>query len=189
MSEQIIITLLAGISPLLFSFIFKIIENKNETSIRKKAYTEAQDKMNFISAYYDVQTKLLDENALSVLKANLANELADTKLKLNNIHDKEDNPYEIKLNLNDRIFLMFVPKSFLGYIWNFSFYVMALFNIFALIGNITDENSNLTSEALTTFFTDIYSLMFMFILISIMLAFRHLGIRDLKKHVVQSSNQ
>jgi len=147
--EKIFPSLLAAFSPLLFSYIFKNIENKNKTNVRKNELEEAQQRLNFLKNYLETQAGFGKEGQTEELKEKLYRDAEGIKAGIDEIYRERDEitPYE-RLYTFQKFFLTFKPASNFGWILHVLFYFGLLLNAFMLIGILTDYEGTMASGAL-----------------------------------------
>jgi hypothetical protein len=147
--EKILPSILAAFSPLLFSYIFKNIENKNKSNVRKNDLDEALQRLNFLKSYLDTQIGFGKEGQTEELKEKLYRDAEGVKAGIDEIYRERDEitPYE-RLYTFQKIFLTFRPASVFGWLLHIVFYFGLLFDAFMLIGFLTDDEGNMVSGAL-----------------------------------------
>jgi hypothetical protein len=146
--EKVITSILAALSPILFSYIFKNIENRNKSNVRKSELDEAQKRLDFLHSYFNVQTGFGQDGQSALLKEQLYKEVEGIKAKIDNIYTahEETTPYS-RLYTFQKIFLTFKPLTFWGWLWHVIFYLGLVFCASLLMGYFTDNDGNFTNEA------------------------------------------
>ncbi len=144
--EKIIASILAALSPIFFSFVFKNLENRNKTSIRKNNLDEAQKRIDFLKSYYLVQNDFIEMEASNQLKQKLSVEIQEVKAGIDELYRKQEVRVG-KLFLFQRILLTYKPLSVWGWIWHICFYLNLIFLFFLGIGIVTDDNGNYSRQA------------------------------------------
>jgi hypothetical protein len=146
--EKIITSILAALSPILFSYIFKNIEKRNKLNVRKNDLDEAQKRLDFIQSYFNVQTGFGSNEQTEELKIQLYREAEQIKQKIDGIYHSNEElmPYG-KLYTFQKVFLTFRPISFWGWLWHILFYLGLVFLSFLTLGYFMDESGNVVSGA------------------------------------------
>lgn len=179
--DKLLISILTGISPIFFSFLIKIFENKRELTIHKNRLEEAQSRMNFIDSYFQLQSKFIGETELIALKEHLTAELAVIKKTVDVLYIKTQTTSRKTITIVQRLFLTFKPLSWIGWTLVTLFYVTLIFICFALMGFGLDKNNQFSYDAFKTQLHDsdtVIGLVF-FLLVAILL--RYLALWDYKR--------
>jgi len=167
--------LLSSVVAVLIPFIATYFSKKNKEALRKNLIDEAQKKIDFINSYFDVQTKVLPESEIPVLKMQLSAELNEVKNSLQTLHDLEKTSDYEKLGIIQKIFLTFKPKSWLGLVWAILFYITLILTLFIVLSLFLDNEGNFTIESFTQNMTDLY---LVGLLLPFLLLFRWLAVRN-----------
>ncbi len=181
-SEKIFASILSAFSPILFSYLFKVVENKRQTSVRLQALDEAQKRISFINAYFQTQSALGEINDLKLLKSKLATEALAIKTEIETAYQIGITKAAKHLYTIQKLFLTFRPLSALGWLWHILFYFTLATISFALLGMFIDENTNeYTQDALLKNLYDTDLLLGLLVFIALLLLFRWLAIANFKK--------
>jgi hypothetical protein len=181
-SDQILVTAIAGLSPIMFSYIFKNIDNRNQSTIRKNVLDEGQKRIDLLNTYYDAQSKFLIPDELAQLKMQLAVELASVKKKVNEMYESQPQTSLHKVNPVQKVFLTFLPVSKWGWVWHVLYYINALFVTFGIVGCFTDANGNFSNEAFSNSMHDQDLVLGLIIFLCSMLLFYILALRNYRQH-------
>lgn len=183
-SEKIFASILSAFSPILFSYLFKVVENRRQTSVRLQTLDEAQKRISFINAYFQTQSALGEINDLNLLKSKLAAEALAIKAEIESVYNIGINKVTKGLNKIQKLFLTFRPLSGLGWLWHILFYLTLTTTSFALLGMFIDENTNeYTQDALLKNLNDTDLLLGLLVFIALLLLFRWLAIANFKKNI------
>ena len=180
--DKVLISLLTGISPLVFSFIVKAFESKREAIVHKNKMEEAQNRISFIDNYFQLQSKFLGETELMALKVHLSSELTDIKNTIDALFIKLATTTRKKISFVQRLFLTFRPLSWIGWVLVVLFYFGIIFTCFALLGFGLDKDTNQFSfNALSAELRDTDSLIGISFFILVVILLRYFALLDYKR--------
>lgn len=168
---------LSSVLAVLLPFIATYFSKKNKATIRKNLIDEAQNKVNFINSYFEVLNKLLPAAEIELLKQQLSKELHELKVEMSSLDKVETTTRYQRLGTIQKIFLTFIPLSWLGWLLALLFYICLFIILFGGMGIFLDDKGNFTVEALSQNEDLIIGLI---IFIIMLLLFRWFAIRDYK---------
>jgi hypothetical protein len=148
MDEKIflgVISIITALSPIIFNYIFKRLETRNETSLRTRILDEAQKRFDFLGKYYQVQSAFLEGDKLTALKSQLSEEAGQVKNSVTLSYKEPEIREHGKLSSFQRIFLTFKPSTIWGWILLFIAYFDSVFILFILFGYSIDPVTNESS--------------------------------------------
>lgn len=177
--EKILSSIVAALIPFVITFISK----RNKDYIRKNVLEEAQNHVNFISNYYDVSKKIIDDKAIDGLRLQLSNELRTIKEKVNlSVLDSHLNHHE-KVSSFQKVFLTFKPVSTSGWLWTILFYLNFILVVFAFLGFFANEQNDFTTAQFHKSMQDNNLLFGMAVFILTLILFRWLALKTYKRHM------
>ncbi len=182
-AEKIFTSILSAFSPILFTYLFKVFENKRQTSVRLHALDEAQKRISFLNTYYQTQSVFVEAVDLTSLKSKLAAEALAIKTEIENVYLAGMEKAARKLDTLQKLFLTFKPLTGLGWLWHILFYLTLTTISFAILGMFIDENTNeYTLNAFITSIGDSELMIGLLVFIAVLILFRWLAISNFKSH-------
>lgn len=115
--DQVVGTAMAALSPILFSYIFKHVDDRNKTNVRKNALDEADKRIDLLNKYFSVQSNFLKPEEVVSLKSYVAEELRGIKKSIDDSYKELPQTKFDKLNVVEKTFLTFIPHTAMGWIW------------------------------------------------------------------------
>jgi len=146
--EKILVALVVGLMGLV-PVLLQSISNKRREKSRSSQLNKLQNELNFLEKWKNLSSSVQEnENQITnnIIETSLKSILEQYQ-KLNEVKMKFEQDKAVKdiaqLSLFRRIFLMFLPQSFAGWILHSFFYFLVIFSIVMIISEIVDPLDSL----------------------------------------------
>ncbi|HLZ88230.1 MAG TPA: hypothetical protein VKQ52_13340 [Puia sp.] len=179
--DKAFVSILTGISPLVFAYVFKRMESRSALAINKGKLEEASNRIVFAEKYLQLQAKVLSDNELSVLNKEVSADLFRLKQDIDTLFIKTEKAHNLKVFSVQKLFLTFRPASWLGWVLAFLFYLSLMFLAFYTMGLFIDDNYNFSFDAFKKQLQDGDTIAGFVICLSLALLIRYLAVSAYKR--------
>lgn len=123
-----------GLFPILLNAILSWSDKRSRASRQHKALELAKSRIDFIEKWVKVQQDLNSSERFEEIKQETSNELSQIKVDLYEVLvDEEEDIEANERNLFQRIFLLYRPQNFYGWVTHIVFYAALFYTVTIII--------------------------------------------------------
>jgi pilus assembly protein TadC len=158
LNKEIVVSFLSGLLPVVLTFAFNWLEQRDEESQRSKVIDVATKRMQWLDAYLNIQKNVLSPEQLEVVRYEVSREVEQVYQELkDDLRQIEKILLKSKKDSFQQVFLTYKMKSRMANACRFAYYIFfafaILFSIFMVSSVLTSSNTTQLAKIFVMIFS------------------------------------